>query len=84
MGRIMSKKEEFNQLEISADYKTVSKNNDVPFSKYPRPQFKRDSFLNLNGRWDCGITVPYPLPSENSMDSSLTSSSSLSIIPDMT
>lgn len=38
-----------------------------PLPEYPRPQFKRNSFLSLNGEWDfeCGdfsgkITVPYP------------------------
>ena len=25
---------------------------DIPHSEYPRPQFKRDSFLVLNGWWD--------------------------------
>ena len=24
---------------------------DIPHSEYPRPQFKRDSFINLNGWW---------------------------------
>ncbi len=40
------------------------KNNPLP--EYPRPQFKRSSYLSLNGEWDfkCGdfsakITVPY-------------------------
>ena len=38
----------------------------APLPEYPRPQFKRDSFISLNGEWDfeCGgfkskITVPY-------------------------
>ena len=22
-----------------------------PLSEYPRPQFKRDSYMNLNGEW---------------------------------
>ncbi len=35
----------------------------VPFYKYPRPQLKRDSYISLNGEWDCGITVPFPLES---------------------
>ena len=24
--------------------------------EYPRPQFERDSYLNLNGEWDCSLT----------------------------
>ncbi|MCR5279183.1 MAG: glycoside hydrolase family 2 [Lachnospiraceae bacterium] len=35
----------------------------VPFYKYPRPQMKRDSYICLNGTWDRGITVPFPLES---------------------
>lgn len=27
----------------------------VPFNEYPRPQFERDSFFNLNGKWDYAI-----------------------------
>ncbi|MEE0840166.1 MAG: glycoside hydrolase family 2 TIM barrel-domain containing protein [Acutalibacteraceae bacterium] len=27
----------------------------VPWQKYPRPQFKRDSFISLNGEWDFGV-----------------------------
>ena len=66
----MSKKEEFNQLKIdeggevvtgAADDTDVVGAGEVPFSKYPRPQFKRDSFFNLNGKWDCGVVVPFPL-----------------------
>ena len=29
---------------------------DVPFSEYPRPQLKRESFLSLNGEWEICIT----------------------------
>ena len=32
----------------------------VPFEEYPRPQLRRDSFYSLNGRWEEGITVPFP------------------------
>lgn len=28
------------------------KNSNIPLSEYPRPQFKRDSYLCLNGLWD--------------------------------
>ena len=54
----MSKKEEFNKLKVREEYGGVV--GDVPFSKYPRPQLKRDSFFNLNGKWDCGVVVPFP------------------------
>src|SRR5574344_2483734 len=32
---------------------TIDKRNPLP--EYPRPQFERDSFLNLNGYWDYAI-----------------------------
>ena len=55
---------------------TETKSFDKPWSEYPRPQFRRDSFLNLNGEWNLSvlengvlspvgaITVPYPPESE--------------------
>ena len=52
----MSKKEEFNKLKVRVEYGGVA--GEVPFVKYPRPQLKRDSFFNLNGKWDCGQVVP--------------------------
>ena len=52
----MSKKEEFNKLKVRPEYGGVV--GEVPFAKYPRPQLKRDSFFNLNGKWDCGQVVP--------------------------
>ncbi len=62
----MSKKEKFNKLKIhDADCLSAGLSGDIPFAKYPRPQFKRDSFFNLNGKWDCGVVVPFPLESEN-------------------
>ena len=33
------------------------------FTEYPRPQLKRDSFFNLNGKWlanESEIIVPFP------------------------
>ena len=37
----------------------------VPFAEYPRPQLIRQSkWINLNGKWDCGVVVPFPLQSE--------------------
>ena len=59
----MSKKEEFNKLKVSEEYGGVM--GEVPFAKYSRPQLKRDSFFNLNGKWDCGVVVPFPIESDN-------------------
>ena len=28
----------------------------TPWEKYPRPQMKRDSYINLNGEWDFAVT----------------------------
>ena len=36
---------------------------EIPFSSYPRPQLKRNSYICLNGRWDDGALVPFPLES---------------------
>ena len=33
--------------------KTLDKN--LPLNDYPRPQMKRDSFINLNGEWNYAI-----------------------------
>lgn len=39
--------------------------DEIPFNRYPRPQLERDTtWLNLNGHWDCGVNVPFPLQSE--------------------
>lgn len=48
----------FNRLTMDA------KMDEIPMGEYPRPQFVRDSYISLNGKWDCGVTVPYPLESE--------------------
>lgn len=32
-----------------------------PWPDYPRPQFKRDSFFNLNGKWDLSVRTPQGL-----------------------
>lgn len=39
-------------------------NKDCPLSEYPRPQFKRDSYLNLNGIWKCDFCESEELLSE--------------------
>ena len=51
---------------------------EIPHNYHPRPSFKRDSFINLNGQWQFSvkkgenieqlgeITVPFPIESESS------------------
>lgn len=37
---------------------------ETPFSRYPRPAMVRETkWINLNGKWDCGVKVPFPLQS---------------------
>ncbi len=38
----------------------------LPLGRYPRPELVRDSFISLNGQWEGGVMVPYPLQSKNS------------------
>ncbi|MBQ7849376.1 MAG: MFS transporter, partial [Clostridia bacterium] len=38
-------------------------NENGPLPEYPRPQMERESFLNLNGKWDYAITASDELPS---------------------
>ena len=33
-----------------------------PLSEYPRPQLVRDSYLNLNGKWDFVMTTSNTIP----------------------
>lgn len=35
---------------------------DMPLQEYPRPQFQRKSYLNLNGWWDCTFSKNQQLP----------------------
>lgn len=35
---------------------------DRPLPEYPRPQLRRDSFVNLNGRWEYAITTGHEPP----------------------
>ena len=39
-------------------------NKNAPLSEYPRPQFVRDSYWNLNGQWDLAFTEGEEIPSE--------------------
>lgn len=49
----------FNELKMDTPI------DSIPLNRYPRPSLKRDSFLCLNGKWDDGALVPYPLGSSN-------------------
>lgn len=40
----------------------------APLPEYPRPQFKRDSFLNLNGIWKCEFCESEEFPKDYSYD----------------
>ena len=33
----------------------ILKSEDIPWQEYPRPQMRRDSFLNLNGDWEFAV-----------------------------
>lgn len=35
---------------------------DTPWQEYPRPQMRRDSYLNLNGKWDLAVTKNWHIP----------------------
>ncbi len=37
-------------------------NKKAPLPEYPRPQFKRDSYLNLNGEWELAFTDSEEIP----------------------
>ena len=36
----------------------------IPLSEYPRPQFKRDSYICLNGYWEYAIRKEDKIPSK--------------------
>ncbi len=37
---------------------------EAPLQDYPRPQFRRDSYLNLNGQWEYAITNSDDIPAQ--------------------
>lgn len=39
-------------------------NKNCPLAEYPRPQFVRNSYINLNGSWKCEFSQSGELPSE--------------------
>lgn len=39
-----------------------------PLSEYPRPQFVRNSYINLNGKWKCEFSGSKSLPEQFSTD----------------
>ena len=43
-------------------------NKNCPLSEYPRPRFKRDSYLNLNGIWQCEFCESEEIPLKFSYD----------------
>ena len=42
-------------ISLKTDFENDLLNNNIPFSEYPRPQLKRDSYLCLNGKWNFRI-----------------------------
>ena len=48
----MKDKKELIDLYTEAGEKLLKSENAIPWDVYPRPQLKRDSFLNLNGLWE--------------------------------
>ena len=36
--------------------------SDTPWQAYPRPQMRRDSYINLNGQWDFTVKETAELP----------------------
>ena len=54
---------------MTANLKTVQgeallKNNAAPWTIYPRPQMRRDSYYNLNGHWDYAVSDAPAFPAE--------------------
>ncbi len=59
-------------VSLKTEYQAILNAEALPFSEYPRPQFKRDSYFCLNGKWNFKIenrgnttyqgkiTLPFP------------------------
>ena len=60
MGKKTNNNQNKNIVDLSMDMQV----GEVPFASYPRPNLVRGTkWINLNGKWDCGVTVPFPLQS---------------------
>ena len=46
----------------TAEGRALIDSGNTPWTTYPRPQFRRDSFLNLNGTWDFCVRKMAHLP----------------------
>ena len=55
IGEGNMKKKKIQTVDLYTEYESELKNEAIPFSEYPRPQLKRDSYLCLNGYWDFSI-----------------------------
>ena len=40
---------------LETEYEKALEKDGIPFFQYPRPQLVRDSYLNLNGKWDFSV-----------------------------
>lgn len=51
----MRKNKKVRLVALCTEYEKVLANSDIPYSEYPRPQMKRESYLCLNGEWGLAI-----------------------------
>ncbi len=42
-------------VSLTTPYEDQLATEETPYSEYPRPQMKRDSYISLNGRWDFSV-----------------------------
>ena len=47
---------------MTAEGEALLASGKTPWTAYPRPQMKRDSYVNLNGQWDFTVTPGGNLP----------------------
>ena len=47
---------------MTARGQALLESGETPWQAYPRPQMKRDSYVNLNGRWDFTVSPAPALP----------------------